>query len=264
MIICKICGKKVNSVRGLCNHIRTHNIDSNEYIKIYGDFRPKQNKNNNLIECPICGKYNFSNLMSHVTWKHKITKEEFNKLYPNYICYTDGYKNQCSKAARSSLKSQMSNPKKWKESRKKAARTYDINNPGMRSKSARIAHANLSEELKERWKDPEYRKKMSDKCKKQHENGLTEKVIKSRGKRIPYKEFFMRSSWEVRLAEYLDNNSIQYEYEPFYIRYVDAIGKTRKYYPEYSIKDGYNFEFITENEIFDHNKLSNIIDGYRK
>lgn len=295
MITCKICNKQVKSLRGMCNHIHSHNLTSTEYIEKYGDFR-LPNKNNELITCPICGKYNFSNLQSHLTWKHKLTGTEFSNLYPNYKKFTESYRDQCSNAGKSSIKSQLNNQEKWKSSRKKAAITYDINHPGVRSNSAKIAHKDMSDRLIKLWQDPEYRKKMSDKCKKQHETtNLTELVMNSNKshKRIPYKNFYMRSSWEVRFAEYLDNNEIKYDYEPFYFTYVDKLGKTRKYFPDFYIEKintiieikplyqanydevilkkesvldrGFNFLMVTEVELFkDKTMLSKIIDDYNK
>ena len=292
MLECKICNKKVKSIRGLSNHLKVHKISSLQYVEIYGEFRCGE-KNPDLIECPICGKYNFSNLQSHLTWKHKMSADEFDAKYPNYKKYTYEYYQQCANAGSKSLKIQKQNQEKWHQTQKKAAKTYDLNHPGLRSHSAHIAHSNLSNELKERWQNPEYRKKMSDKCKEQHRTGnLTDKIVKNPGKYILYNGYKMKSSWEVRFAEFLDKNNIEYQYEPFYFPYVDAIGKHRKYYPDFyieklnliveikpffqleydevklkkeaTINRGFNYQFITENELFkDNTILTKIIDDYK-
>lgn len=236
MYKCEICGKEFSS---LGRHLRSHKITMEDYKKKYGNYNAPD-KDPNLIECPICGKYNFNNLKSHVKKIHNLTSEEFDKLYPGYICFTEEYHKQCSDACKKSLESQLSNPEKWSETRKKAAKTYDENHPGLRSRSAKIAHANVKEQLKEWWSDPEYRKKMSDKCKKQHENGLTEIVVRSANNGTRKYLFNgsictkMRSSWEVSLAMKMDELGIEFKYEPFSIKY-DMDGETRKYYPDFYI-----------------------------
>lgn len=51
-------------------------------------------------------------------------------------------------------------------------------------------------------------------------------------KRIKYKKFWMRSSWEVAYAKYLDKNKIQWQYEPR----IFEVGKFR-YIPDFYLPD---------------------------
>lgn len=85
-IICKICNSK-ETIRSFAMHLRWNHptIKTEDYIKIYGEFRPKQLKQNDKkelsnISCEICKEKLSSNqhLMNHITKKHKnITKEEY-------------------------------------------------------------------------------------------------------------------------------------------------------------------------------------------
>lgn len=291
MFECKICGKEVKTKRGLCNHIHTHNITSSDYIKKYEDFRCGE-RDNDLVICPICDKYNFKNLLSHVTWKHKMTKEQFYERYPNYQVTSDGFKKQCAIGGHNGLISQQQNQEKWHESRRKAWKTWNERHPEIFDKFQNAAWETASERLIKQWKDPTYREKKINQAKEQHKNGLTEIVVHRSGKVIKHNGYNMRSSWEVKLAEIFEENNIEYLYEPFYVNYI-VEEKTKKYYPDFyieklnlilevkpkslttddvvikkmkaSINANFDFQFITEDELFDDLSIINgIIDDYKK
>ena len=83
--ICQIC-KSEETTRSMAMHLKwQHGIKTEEYIKIYGEFRLK-NIDNNItliksdIKCNICNESMKHNrqLMYHITKKHKdITKEDY-------------------------------------------------------------------------------------------------------------------------------------------------------------------------------------------
>ena len=131
------------------------------------------------------------------------------------------------------------------------------------------------------WKDENYRKMQSEKAKKQHENGLTEIIVKRSGKKRYHVTlgditYSMRSTWEVKFAKFLYENNVNFKYEPFVIKYVYN-DKVRSYYPDFiiegtnilyevkpkhligkdiniakmnaSIEQGYNFIYITEDNL---------------
>jgi len=84
-VLCKICNSS-ESVRSMAMHLKwAHNIKTEEYIIKYGEFRPKNIKENKLKEqslfkCNICGEKVKSNqhLMYHITKKHSnISKSEY-------------------------------------------------------------------------------------------------------------------------------------------------------------------------------------------
>jgi len=60
MIICNICKNEVDN-KGMAAHIfKAHKIKSDEYVNLYGEFRPNKLKfqnrelKNNVVECGIC------------------------------------------------------------------------------------------------------------------------------------------------------------------------------------------------------------------
>jgi hypothetical protein len=93
---CKICNQEV-TLRSMAMHLKwNHNIKTEEYIKVYGEFRPKHlNKKPNNIKCLECNEEvsDYRNLMFHITKKHKnptqqeyIIKHYFNGIHPTCKC----------------------------------------------------------------------------------------------------------------------------------------------------------------------------------
>lgn len=83
--ICKICNSEEN-IRSMAMHLKfTHNIKTDEYIKIYGEYRPKylksiEIKEKSQFKCSLCNKKLNSNqhLMYHLTKEHSnITKHDY-------------------------------------------------------------------------------------------------------------------------------------------------------------------------------------------
>lgn len=75
--VCKICNSE-ETIRSMAMHLKwNHQIKTNEYIEKYGEFRPKNINNNNLlnlgIKCEICNEKikNNRQLMYHISTKHK-------------------------------------------------------------------------------------------------------------------------------------------------------------------------------------------------
>lgn len=83
-VVCKICGKKY-SIVGLSNHLLdTHNISTAQYIKKYGEFRPKyldyiSRAKKNKIKCQICNEVFGSErlLTYHIKNKHNMNKRDY-------------------------------------------------------------------------------------------------------------------------------------------------------------------------------------------
>lgn len=137
----------------------------------------------------------------------------------------------------------------------------------------------LSSTLRRLWSDDDYSRKMSKKMYDQHHNDPDNKLTKSILNRtlVVYTNknndsYIMRSSWEVRFAEFLDSNGISYKYESLAIKYEDSVYYPDFYLPQYNlivevkpsslvedeivqkkmkaaIEAGYNFQFITEEEL---------------
>lgn len=82
---CKICSSN-ETIRSMSSHLKwVHNIKTEDYIKLYGEYRPKflentKAKNQSNIKCYECGDLLLSNqhLMYHISKKHpEITKSEY-------------------------------------------------------------------------------------------------------------------------------------------------------------------------------------------
>lgn len=82
---CKICNEEI-TIRSIAMHLRwSHKIKTEEYISLYGEFRPKKIKERNIreiseIKCSICNKSMMHNrqLMFHITKEHKnISKGDY-------------------------------------------------------------------------------------------------------------------------------------------------------------------------------------------
>lgn len=291
VIKCVLCGQEVTSKRGLVFHIKKHGINSfDEYIK---DF-PEQEyiiepKDDSLLTCPICGRYNMKQLGQHITGTHKMTQKEFKVLYPNQIMFIPEISERCKRATEIGVqqyyKNKAENPEKYAEINKRKAQIRLQNNPDIGKKISEILKSHgvydrMSGRVKEQWNDAEYREKQSEKCKRQHDSGLTEIIMAANRKRIPATigdtEYTFRSSWEVKFAAMLYSLHIPFQYEAIRIPYVYK-GKNKFYYPDFlitgtniifevkpsaltghsrnvakqtaSIESGFDFRYITENEL---------------
>ena len=293
MIKCVICSQEVTSKRGLAFHIKKHDIDSiDKYLELYPDEIKYVNpKDESLITCPICGRYNMKQLGQHIVGTHKMTHEEFFSLYPNQKMFVDEISERCSKAQQIGVAQYYINkeadPEKYKSICKDRAKKRIENNPDIGKKISSVlrehgVYERFSDYLKDRWSDPEYREMQSEKCKLQHENGLTEVVMKSlkTGKHpvwIDGNYYLMRSTWEVKFAKFLFSIGVAFDYEPIAIPY-EFKSKMKSYFPDFIIKDtniifevkplnlikddrnvakmnaaisnGYDFRYITEDVLF--------------
>lgn len=245
-------------------------------------------KDDKLLICPICGEFNLKQLTQHLTWKHNMTKEQFLQMYPNTKLWISEISERCSKAQQKGIQSykqhleidphyydsafaQRHSHRNYEEIKRKILKTRSINN----------SDEKMSARMKQVWKDEEYIKNQSLKAINQHKNGLTDIIVKKSGrKRYSVKllniTYYMRSTWEVKTAKLLVDKHIDFKYEPFTIKYIYD-NKNKLYYPDFylpkynlilevkpyslcnddkvqakknaCISQGYNFMFITENEL---------------
>lgn len=84
-LTCGICGSK-ETVRSMAMHLKwVHNVKTEDYVKQYEEFRPKELEKiklqeTSLISCPSCGKKlnNNHHLIYHISTAHPdISKREF-------------------------------------------------------------------------------------------------------------------------------------------------------------------------------------------
>ena len=295
MIKCVVCSQEVTSKRGLAFHIKKHDIDSiSDYLKLYPDQTDSiEPKDDTLLTCPICGRYNMKQLGQHIVGTHRMTHEDFLKLYPEQKMFIDEISERCKKATaignKKYYENKAANPEKYEQMIKERTEKRKRNNPDIGIKVSNIlrehgVYERMSDLAKKKWQEPEYRKFQCDKTKKQHENGLTDIVVKKSYKNRSIKttiggiEYTMRSNWEIQFAELLYLKGIQFEYEDIKLKYFYS-GKFHTYYPDfkikgtnilfeikpytlvqqdrnkakqrYSIESGYDFRYITEYELKD-------------
>lgn len=292
MLKCVICSQVVTSKRGLSFHIKKHGFESlQEYLTKYPDEENKINpKDESLLTCPICGRYNMKQLGQHIVGTHKMTHDQFLKLYPDQVMFVPEISERCKRAQSEGIRQWKINkeedPEKYHNIyQQRARRTLELHPDIPIRVSTKLKqngyYDRLSIESKQRWKNEEYRKMQTNKCKKQHENGLTQIILEKSGrKRYPVTinnvTYNMRSTWEVAFAKLLNNMGFEFEYEPFALKYYYE-GNIKYYYPDFvikgtniifevkpyelmcdirnqikqrtSIEKGYAFRYITKNEI---------------
>ena len=237
------------------------------------------------VVCPICGK-SYQLLLSHAKKVHSMSRDEFITKYPNCELVSDSQRLRASSAGHSSMVKQWNDPVLSAKMIERNSKTLEIarSNPDVISKKISRLKKSNSDRLTELWKDDEYRSTMSDTMKKMHadpNSNLKKSIMDHSGrKRFTYvrkdnSELHMRSKWELRFAKWLDDNSINYKYEPRAFKYTYK-DKVRIYYPDFYLPDhniycevkpkafisaltdakaeavkceGYNFMYITEDEL---------------
>ena len=281
---CLICNCEMKNRQQLAYHLNSvHHTNVHDYKIKY-----KLDKDNNLLECPICGEYNLKQLTHHLTWKHNLTKEQFLQQFPDTKLWIDEISERCAKAQskgietfRNNLKD---NPHHYDEMYKRRSKRRDYASIALKVKQTRKERGSdekTSLRSKQLWQNEDYRRAQSERMKQQHKNGLTDIAIKKSGrKRYPItlgdNTYNMRSTWEVSLAIYFYNHNIGFKYEPFTIKYR-YMGEIKLYYPDFylqqsnliievkpldlcedekviakrnaCIEQGYKYMFITENEL---------------
>ena len=260
---CAICGFKAKTPRGQATHIRrTHGLFKNDYVTIYGDYATEIIDESKL-RCPICGLPNFENVKIHMKHVHKLSDEEIAK-YPENQLVLPSYRENASKGG--------------KTTQARFLQKHPDHVPYTPKYKSR------SEASKAMWADPAYRKMQSDKCKKQHKEGLTDAVRHRKSKFIYSDGTYMRSSWEIQVATFLDSTQYAWKYEGVCINYINPkTGKTCRYYPDFYLPSynivlevkpkelcdecrivakknaaeaaGYKFYFVTQVELEDLDKF---------
>lgn len=290
-MLCLICNCELANRQQLATHLKNvHNTNTKEYKLKY-----KLDKDDNLLECPICGEYNFKQLTHHITWKHNLSKTDFLQQFPDTKLWIDEISERCAKAQSIGIKT-------FKKNLKENPHYYDdmyvqrtlhrdvvtISNKVRQTRIKNNSNEKMSQRVKELWQDENYRMLQSNKAKNQHKNGLTDIILNKSGKKrylitLGNITYNMRSTWEIKVAEYLYNHNIDFKYEPFAIRY-NYNNESHLYYPDFYIttnniilevkpfslcsddkviakklaceSEGYRFMFITENELEHLNEIN--------
>lgn len=216
------------------------------------------------LVCPICGRSGLNSMLSHVTKKHHMSKEEFISQYPDCKLVTSYYSSIAAKGGSAGLATQRKDPEAYRRSRVKSHVTRkelygDEYNKNFLDK----AHANASERMKHQWSNPEYYEARSIQMKHQHEQGLTDIIMKSiKGNHIQYYSvsmnqlIYLRSSWELKVAQWLDDHELEYIYEGLSFQYIHPIdGTVHKYYPDFYLPE-YNLILEVKPKSFINNLVN--------
>jgi len=192
---------------------------------------------------------------------HNISKEEFLQKYPNTKMISDetnkllsegtklnwqdpAYRKKCSSYTKENgnVGGKYLKGKPKSEHMKKGIKEFSNSEIGRQIRSN-----NFSKSVKILWNDEEYIKRRRiagrNQALKNIENGnFGHKIYK-------YNDINFRSTWEVRVAKWLDENNIEYEYEKHRFNYIDYEGIERIYIPDFYIKN-YNIFIEVKPECF--------------
>lgn len=216
--------------------------------------------NEDTVECLICHN-RYTQLSSHLARKHKMTTDEYREKFDNAPTIA---KSVSSKIAASISKR---NKENWKdpeyiEKHKKISSevmTALNNNPDFQKyvhekrqeflkthpeKKEELSHR-LSERNRENWKDPEYRRFMTNVLINNWRDPETRKIMLrnliNNGNRYnsgytedgtPY-----MSTWELFFINFLEDNHINYQYEFESFDYDNGDGYKRSYHPDFYLTD---------------------------
>lgn len=180
-IKCPLCDKEFEILN---KHIRVHGLDTAKFKEMFPDLPLKSGELSKKFSEDISKRWT-DELKSKVgnTMKEIWNKEE--------------YKNKQSISRSKALKECWKDPN-FRESRSQSIRKSQT----LKWKDSNYRY-NQVESFKRKWQNPEYRKKMINKFSNVRDFVRSDGIIVK-----------MRSSWEVRLSELLDNLEIKWEYEP--------------------------------------------------
>ena len=241
-------------------------IDGKHMIKI----RIFENNvdSNGRISCSICGASNYQTMIRHLKSKHNLTPKEYQAMFPEDKVFTDEMSSKFSKGGFAANQSMKDKGFDFSERSRKARETELRNDPDSYFKRNQKLYSN-----------PDFKER------------ATSRIMNAspwHRDRYYYKDLSLRSSWEVKFAEWLDSEGINYEYEKVKINYISPnTNSSRTYYPDFYLPDynlcieikpkmylanpeviakaeatkdaGYGYRFITQDELNDLSiKLLNV------
>ena len=198
-----------------------------------------------MVGCPVCGKvYRCYVSTEHLKQKHGFqNREEVEILYPESPLHTEEWLELAGRGGRQTSCHKKEDSKWAKTVQEKIhtpqQRLRQSESHKGKSFSTESSRRKQSEATNKLWRDPIYREMQSEKAKRQHENGLTQKVLANSGKkRYKFKQYSMRSKWEITFAELLDRMGFSWKYEPACFKYFNPKkDQMSVYYPDFYIED---------------------------
>ncbi|AMM44832.1 putative endonuclease [Bacillus phage SP-15] len=204
------------------------------------------------ISCPICSKeYHF--LLNHVRMAHKISSKEFKERYPGHPTVSSKVREQRRVAANTLHSDKEASRKRAKSISETKKKTFT------KEDSRRLAESRK----RKREADPEHREYISNQMSKaakklwtDHRDKMVQiaedlwddesyrdKQLRTRGKKVHKFEsssgdvIWMRSSWEVRTAEFLEAEGVKFDYETLRFPYEFEGKRNPQYTPDFYLVD---------------------------
>lgn len=229
-------------------------------------------KQHNKVCCgEKCKTINHFNTYSKIK-KCEYCKKEFKTIN----------KKTCSKECRHKLSGISNRGKKWAmsiEGRKKISlgrKKYLSDPDNLKKHALNTKKSWLNKNTRKKRTTKERAKKISRTTIEIYRNG-TRKLNTIKNKKLYYKNIFMRSTWEIRVAKWLDEKKVKWEYESHSCRFKLSSGRTYIvdfYLPEfnkyievkgwwdknsfYKCKDFINSKGMNKLIIIDGNNINNI------
>lgn len=214
-----------------------------------------------MTTCPICGK-DFRLLSTHIVHGHKMDLNDFRGKYPGVEVSSKEFRENMSRVNYEN----MSNPESRKKISESVSRVYSTEEgKEMKSKAMKKVwetegykekmyevHVRVqsdkdlqrrkSKALKKTWANPERRNYIIQRQREEFGNPENLRKFKTV---INGEMYQFRSTWEVKVANYLTDMGIPWEYEVMYFPYIHSIEKVEKtYHPDFYVKLGNKKVFL--------------------
>lgn len=222
------------------------------------------------VTCPICG-HKAKMLHHHIRGSaHNMSVEEFREKYPDSPLSSKYYIDRCSDGAKAMINKY--GQTKLTEGKLNSELFHNQKSAQMRE----LAYANHA--------NPDIREKIEGFKKGKFHLGSLKEYELSNGQKV-----YLRSGFELRMYEYLLKSGLDFSYESLSIPY-EIDGKTKTYHPDFFIpkfnlvievkpetyqkwpifkakldgikKTKYNFIVISEDEIYEEEKVMNLINQF--
>jgi hypothetical protein len=242
---CQLCDRSTfKNWRDFVTHLRRHKIRKKEYFERFPYIYPEPVGvyGVDYVTCPICNdNREFQSLTQHLINKHKILTEEFLVKFPGKKLFTEKYSKMRADFCRKGLTKNWADPEYRKKRSEYCSEFFSKINSGSKRP---VQSETMKKTLKRLWKDEEYCKKQSERMKERHKSGeLERQVLNGFGKKwIKHETWYgkiatLKSSYEVYVAKFLDENKIMYEYEKMYEYHDSYSDRDRKYYADFYLPD---------------------------
>lgn len=238
-MICPICGEEKKT---LYSHVfKKHGLKKDEFYKLYPNHKlasDEYSERMSKVHKDLCTE-EYRRMLSEIQTKRYENPEEKEKLSiaQKKRWEREGEKEKLSENLRKLWQDPEYREKLCKARSESAKKFWEYGDNTERIAHIREAQINL-------WKDPEYRENQCNSFKEVWKDPEVRKVrLESFSNVKKYirkdgSEVYMRSTYEVRCSEYLDDLGIAWEYEnDSYLLWFEDGRRVRYYIPDFYLKD---------------------------